>query len=356
MADEEIKGQRAETQKSSSTESTPAVSQQEEMEISPSQESSKAAETAVSGRGDRLSQAQSRVVAAREKVLSAEEEIEECLRNIQNDLEAFEAYERASLLPVVEESRRLLESIGMEEAKIEAKLPELELEEPEAQKLEIEDLSSGKGSAFFWGLIAAVATVGGWYAYATEKAGISLLPQKLPDLASLSTLAGKVSLLLGPAENPSVGAAVVIGSTLVVWWLVYTVLVALRSAKNQRLAEKIEEEAGFYCRKKEECKAMMERVREHLDTLRQTVQKYEVLLHEKNAGLRRALYVEEAENYDDLHERSKELARQMDEMLKELDRLLATPMARSGMLTSESEEALRRAKRVVNDQILRLYS
>jgi hypothetical protein len=257
---------------------------------------------------------------------------------------------------VVEESQKLLESIGMEETVIEPALTELELEDPEEEKLRIGDLSSGKGGAFFWGLLAVIATVGGWYAFAVQKAGASLIPQKVPDMETLSTLAGKVSLLLGPAENPSVGAAVVIGSALVVWWLVYTVLVAVRASRNQRIAEEIEEKAGFYCQKKEECKTMMEQVREHLKTLQQTVRKYEVLLAEKNAALRRALFIEEAENFDGLHARSKETAREMDAMLKELDRLLATPMARSGILTEESVEALRQAKRVINDQILRLYN
>jgi hypothetical protein len=307
-------------------------------------------------KGDSYTMAQNRVVAARRKVENAEEEIEECLRNIRSDLEVFEAYERERLAPVFGESRRILESLGMEEKAVEPALAELELENPEEEKLEIRDLSSGKGSAFFWGLLAAVATVGGWYAYAVGKAGTSLIPTRVPDMATLSTLAGKVSLLTGPAENPSVGAAIVIGSALVVWWLVYMVLVAIRAAKNRRIAEEVEEQAGFYCRKKEECKEMMEQVREHLATLKKTVEKYEVILDEKNASLRRALFIEEAENFDGLHERSKEIAREVDALLRELDRLLSTPMAKSGVLTPESTEALRHAKRVINDQILRLYN
>jgi len=319
-------------------------------------ENSETAETASASTVSEERTPQSRVVAARQRVLSAEEEIEECLQNIQKDLERFEAYEQEHLIPVVEESQRLLESIGMEEAAIEPALSELELENPEEEKLRIEDLSSGKGGAFFWGLVAAAAAVGGWYAYAVQKAGAPLIPQNTPDLAAFSSLAGKISLLLGPAENPSVGAAVVLGSALVVWWLVYTVLVAVRAAKNRRIAEEVEEQAGFYCRKKEECKSMMEQVREHLKALQQTVEKYEVLLDEKNAGLRRAVFIEEAERFDNLHSRSQAMARDVEELLKELDRLLATPMARSGILTPESVEALRHAKRVVNDHILRIYS
>jgi len=297
-----------------------------------------------------------RVQAAKARVKSAEEEIEECMEKIQSDLAAFEAYEQKSLLPVVEESQRLLESIGMEEAAIEPALTELELENPEEAKLEIREPSSGKAGAFFWGMIAAAATVAGWYAYAVKQLGTPFIPQKIPDIGSFSALAGKISLLIGPQEHPPVGAALVVGSAVVVWWLVYMILVGIRTAKNRRIAEEVEEQAGFYCQKKEECKTMMEQVREHLKSLHDTVEKYTVLLDEKNAGLRRAIFVEEAERFDQLHERSQAMAREMEELLKELDRLLATPMAKSGVLTPESVEALRHAKRVINDQILRLYS
>jgi hypothetical protein len=243
--------------------------EEEQKEETAEEPAENAAAPAMAGGG--LADAQKRVVAARSRVESAEEEIEECIRNIQEDLAEFEAYEKGELLPVVEESQKLLESIGMEEAAIEPTLTELELEDPHEEKLRIEDLSSGKGGAFFWGLIAAGATGGGWDAFAGQKAGAPLIPQKVPDMGTLSALAGKVSLLFGPAENPSVGAAVVIGTALVVWWLVYTVLVAVRASYNKRIAEEIEEKAGFYCQKKEECKAMMERVREHLKSLQQTV-------------------------------------------------------------------------------------
>jgi len=299
---------------------------------------------------------QERVVAAREMVQSTEAEIEACMLGVQKELEEFDAYEREALEPLIRESKELMERLGDQGVEIEAAVTAVELEDPEEEKLQIEDLPSGKLGAWFWGLIAGVATVGGWYAYAAQKAGEPLIPSTVPDMGYFSKLAGKVSLLLGPAENPSVGAAVVIGSALVVWWLVYMILVALRNAKNQRIAQEVEEQAHFYCQKKEECKTKMEEVREHLDALKNTLQKYEVLLREKNAGLHRAIFIEEADSFDKLHAKSQEMAREVQAMLDELKKLLAAPMARSGALTQESVEALRHAKRVINDLILRLYN
>ncbi|WP_457608588.1 hypothetical protein [Nitratifractor sp.] len=301
--------------------------------------------------------AQKKVEEARRKVQSAEEEIEECLRNIEEDLHRFEEYERESLLPVVDESRALLERIDVGELpETEKMVPSVELISPEEDKPTIRDLSPGKGGALFLALLGGILTLLGWYLFAAKKAGLTLLPQGQPDMTLLNKLSAAISEFFGQGANASVGMAIVVISTLVVMWLIYTIFVAVRASKNIHEAEKVEEAAGFYCRKKEECKEMMKRVREHLETLDQTVRKYEVVLHEQNAALRRAFYIEKAENFDDLHDKSKKTVRELQDLLRELDRLLETPMARSGMLTEESVEALRHAKRTINDHILRLYS
>jgi len=335
-----------------STETKEGEVESEKASLEPSQEAG--SETVPQ---DKNALARQKVAAARERVLSAEEEVEECLQNIENDVKAFEEYEREELLPTVTKSRALLQKVGATEL-VESKelLPPVELENPDEQALRIEDLSSGKFGAFFLALLGGIATLIGWYLFAVSKAGLALLPSGMPDLGFFSSLAAKISEAFGQGENASVGAAIVVVTTLLLMILIYWVLVSVRASRNLHRAQEIEEEAGFYCRKKEECKEKMAQVREHLKQLDQTVRKYEVLLEEKNAGLRRALHIEDAKNFDELHDKSKELVVEMQTLLSELEKLLDTPMARSGMLTQESVEALRHAKRVINDHILRLYS
>ena len=306
--------------------------------------------------GDRHTRAQKQVEAARALVESADAEIEECIANIRNDLAKFEEYEQSTLLPVVEESRRILSGLGAGELPPGAVLSEVELENPAEEPLVIEDLSSGKGSAFGWGVLATLLALLGWYLYGASRAGVSPIPDRTPDLGFFSAIAGKISLLIDQAANPAVGAAIALVTALLAGWIVYAVLVALRASRNQRIAEEIAQEAGFYCRKKEECKEKMAQVREHLKELQRTVQKYHVLLDEKNAALRRALFIEDADSLEKLHRRSRQSVEELQELLRELHRVLETPMAKEGMLTKESVERLRHAKRVVNDQILRLYS
>lgn len=306
--------------------------------------------------GDRHTRAQKQVEAARSQVESADAEIETCLENIRRDLEAFERYEEQKLKPIVDESRRLLAELGVEELPALPEATAVDLEAPDREALEIRDLASGKGTAFFWGLITTLAALAGWWIYGAQKAGVPVLPAQAPDLGLLERIAGGISLLVGPAQNAPVGAAIAIATALLLGGLVYWVLLGLRAAKNEKIAQEVVQEAGFYCRKKEECKEKMAQVREHLKELKRTAEKYQALLDEKNATLRRAIFIEQADALEKFHAKSRRTVEEVQELLQQLERLLGTPMAQEGMLTAESVEALRQAKRTVNDHILRLYS
>ncbi|WP_456433234.1 hypothetical protein [Nitratifractor sp.] len=306
---------------------------------------------------DKNALARTKVEHARRQVEEAEAEIEECLRRIEEDLDRFESYENEVLVPVMRRSRRLLSEVGTDAVKIpENPLSEVELIDPEEERIEIGEISSGKVGAFFWSLLAGAATVGGWYVYAVQKLGLGIVPAQTSDWAFFSKLAAAIAAAFGQGENPAVGWAIVVASALAVMGIVYAVIVALRASKNLKTAERLEEEASFYCTKKSKCKEKMEAVRKHLETLDATARKYEVLLEEQNAALRRALHIEGNKKLPELHEKTQKLVAEMVTLLNALDTVLETPMARHGVLTPESVEALRRAKRVVNDQILRIYN
>lgn len=306
--------------------------------------------------GSKMVVAKAIISDAKREVLSAEEEIAECLQNIQNDLETFERYEKAEVVPVLEESRELLQRIGMEEAPQKPLLgTRIDLENPEVKKIEIKELSSGRFGAFLTALIAGTATVAGWYAFAATKMGLPVVPKKVPTVDEAKAMLDTVAGALGAGSGFEIGAAIVGGSALVVMWIIYAAMVAMRASKNLKTAEKLEEEASFYCTKKKECKEKMALVREHIKDLAKTVKKYEAVLQENNAGLKRAFVIEETQSFNQLHERSKALARTTEELLEEVERLLATPMAQSGMLTMESANELAKAEELVNEHIGKLY-
>ncbi|WP_456458708.1 hypothetical protein [Nitratifractor sp.] len=301
-----------------------------------------------------------RIQAAKEKVAEANREIQSYVDKARKEFQQFEKYEKSELLPVLEESCEILTKVGIEEelpvVEGKAQLPKLELENPEEERLEIPAVSSGKGGAFFWALLGGVATLAGWYAFAAERAGLPLIPKQLPQMPQLEKLSATIADLFGQGAHAPVGAAIIIGSTLVVMWIIYMVIVAVRRSHNQRLAEEVEKQAEEYCERLDECKAKMNAVEEQVKNLDNTVHKYEVLLKEMNAGINRALYIEEVSSFDELHDKTKEQIERLKTLLEEIEKLLETPIARSGELTPESVETLREAKRMINDEILRLYS
>ena len=301
-----------------------------------------------------------RIQAAKEKVAEANREIQSYVDKARKEFRQFEEYEKSELLPVLEESCEILTKVGIEEelpvVEGKAPLPELELENPEEERLEIPAVSSGKGGAFFWALVGGVATLAGWYAFAAERAGLPLIPKQLPQMSQLEKLSAAIADLFGQGSHAPVGAAIVIGSTLVVMWIIYMVLVSVRRSHNQRLAEEVEKQAAEYCERLDECKAKMNAVEEQVKNLDNTARKYEVLMKEINAAVNRALYIEEVSSFDELHDKTKEQIERLKTLLEEIEKLLETPIARSGELTPESVETLREAKRMINDEILRLYS
>ncbi len=307
-------------------------------------------------KGNKLQVARALIRQAQEEVKSAEAEIEECLQNIRNDLEAFEAYEKSSVIPVTEESRKLLQETGIEEHPQKPLLGQrVDLEDPEDHKIEIRELPTGRFGACVMALIGGAVTVGGWYYVVAMKTGLPLIPKALPKVEEIKEMLSAVPSIVKVGQGAEMGAAIVGGSVLIVMWLIYVMMVSSRASKNLRIAEKVEEDAMFYCTKKKECKEKMAQVREHIRDLENTVKKYEAVLQENNAGLRRAFLIEGTRSFPQLHERTKAQARATEELLRELDALLATPLAEGGMLTMDSANALARAEQVIGEYLEKLY-
>ncbi len=79
------------------------------------------------------------------------------------------------------------------------------------------------------------------------------------------------------------------------------------------------------------------------------------MLAENNAGLRRAFIVEGTEDFSKMHDKSRRLAQRTEELVKELDALLTTPLAEAGMLTLESMHALTRAQKIMEEYLASIY-
>jgi hypothetical protein len=294
------------------------------------------------------------VESARERVSSAEKEVQEALEAIEEKLDEFIEYEKSALAPIVDESRRIVQKVGMQDDEI-GELPEPKADFTllkEAKGLDLQSISSGKGGAFFLSLIFGAATLGGWYMLATKGSGAV----EGLNMAVAEKLASKISTLLSLGGSAQAGMAVVVVSTLIVMWIVYSIKVGLQTSKNIEIAKEIEEKANEYCERKNECKLKVLEVADSIRDINELVRKYEVLLNEKNATLRRALYLENTPDFEELHERSKKELEHMIGFIREIETLLSIPLAKNGELNAESLEAIEETKELLEKHIHDIYN
>lgn len=300
---------------------------------------------------------QEKVEYARSIVEDADSKVYECLAVVKKDIDEFEEYEQESLVPVIDESRRLLDRLGVDDEEI-GELPHVNADISAVEndeKLYVNDLPSGKGGAFFWGLIGGLATLAGWYAFAAKEAGMSMVPQSL-DMDTIEKLSAKLSESIGFSANAQAGLAVAVASAVLIFIIIYSIKVSLQTSKNEELAKEIENKAVEYKSEKEQCRLNMEAIDEHIRNLRDVALKYEVLLDEKNAAVRRAIRIEGVATFDDLHENSKKEIEHLMTLIREIERLIEAPVIENGALSQHGANLLRDTEKLLQNHIDNIYS
>ena len=301
--------------------------------------------------------AKAKIAQAEETIQSVDAEIEACMKRVDEDLAHFKQAEEALLTQGLRPARKMLKELGVTEKLIEsAPAPKVDLNDPELKPVEIQKISSGKGTGLMWGLLGGVAALAGWCYTATQALGLPLVPTKVPDMERINAVLGWTAKQFGQGENVAVGGTIVGISLLVIMGLIYWIVTALRGSSNLKVAEKIETETEFYCTKKGECKEQMKKVREHIANAQKTVEKYEVLLAEQNGALKRAIFIEEAETYDQLHAKTRQTVQTLQHLADEIEAFLETPMAEHGILSKEGIEILERVNKTANDHVMKLYA
>ncbi len=301
-------------------------------------------------------QATAKVATAQSRIQSTNEEIEACMARVEEDLNAFKGAQTRFFNQVLHPSQQMLKAVGAKDRIFESlPAPQVDLKDDALAPVAIVKLSSGTGRGLLYGLLGGLAVVGGWCYAATQALGMPLIPETFPDVARITQSLGWVAQRMGQGNNVAVGGTIIGVSAVVVGWGVYALTKTVRGSSNLKKATQIEEDTEFYCTKKGECKAQMEKVREHIAHAQEMVEKYEVLLAEQNAALQRALYIEEADTYDQLHPHTQQTVRTIKKLTTEVERLLETPMAKHGILSKEGIEILERTHKSANDFVAELY-
>ncbi len=300
------------------------------------------------------------VEEARELVNQSDSEVKDCMEILDEDIEAYEEMRSTVVEGSMEKAEAFLAEVGLEVDALEESEEENGMafgsEEP-IEPMLVKDLSSGKFSAFLLAVIAGIAVIAGWIYVATEKLGMTLDLSKVPapevQHKLLAWIGGGVT---GGEGNPMMGIVILGVSALIVMWAVYAIRVHFREIHNQKVAVEINEEAKFYCSRKEECKKEMERVSEHIHDVIKSLHTYDVFFDELNAKFRRVLYLEGKVPFGEYHAKSREEMKDASILIDSLKELVSVPMAdESGSLSKEGKEALVRSNHILDLYREKLY-
>jgi predicted phage tail protein len=297
-----------------------------------------------------------KIEKAKELSHEAHSIMEECMKNIDEDLEKLQTQKETLFDNSLNPSELLLEKTGTEEQKLEA-LPdsEVDLVDPEVQEVEIRDLSSGKFKAIFFSILSGIVLLLAWCYTAVSKLGLPIVPEKIPDMERLNKVLEWTSAQIGQGDNANIGSAIVIISVLFVMFVVYLIMVATRANHNLKVATQTEEAISTYCTQREECQQKMQLIRTHIQETTRALGEYGILLDEQNAKIRRALHFEDGESYYELHQLTRDEIDRTKQLVNSVKFLLSAPIAQSGVLTQSGIETLTDAKEYIISYLEELY-
>ena len=296
---------------------------------------------------------------ARDMVSQSDLEVKDCMGILDEDIDAFEEAKSALVEGNLRKNEALLTEVGFEPEELNDAGEEgvkFGSEEP-IKPMYVRDLSSGKFGAFILALIAGLVVIAGWIFAATENLGMTLYLDRVPSQEVQNKLLAWIGGgMTGGEGNPMVGMVILGLSTLIAIWAVYSLRIYLREAHNQKLAQKVNEEAKFYCTQKEECKKEMEKVSEHIHKVVGSLHTYDIFFDELNAKMRRILHLEGKLPFNEYHPKSKEEIRSATILINGLNELISTPMAgENGSLSEESKKVLERSNRALEHHREKLY-
>ena len=236
----------------------------------------------------------------------------------------------------------------------EATIKEIELDNKE-EKIDIKEPSKGIFKGIVFGSIAMFATVAASFAIGAKMSNIAINAQTILDKANWDKVASYFSKLLNINTTPTAGYLLIGASSILIGLIVYKLTTWLQKLKNNRYINKLEQDVEEYSTKLQDKMEKMKELIEHAEHIKLVMQKYDIILQEQNAKIRRMLFIEQPESVDDLQRASKLEVDKTILILDELLKLMNTPVNEGVEITPDSKERLKSANSVINEVIKKLY-
>ena len=256
-------------------------------------------------------------------------------------------------------TEELLEKIGADNLLLQGDESfELSLNQSDKNYFNMRTIYTGRFTGIVLALFSFLVTIVLWLYFATKSLNIdsksfTFANFKEEAIPLLDWIGGGIINIEGTA---TMGAFVLGLSGLFVASIVYAVRVSMKANKNLRVAKKTFSETAQYTYTQEESKSEMKIIELHLDGINQQIQNFNVLLDEKNAVLKRILYIEgQKDTLLEYHHNSKIIIRDTERLVNTIERLLTTSITKEGRLNPQSVQALSTADAVYEDFIAKEY-
>jgi len=312
------------------------------------------------GRKDKIREAKELIHDSQDLVAEVDASFQEFQLGLSKAATDFDVWKRAFLNKLFRSSEELLKKVGVEYLSNRSIHETFELSvESLVDKLEIENIHSGRFTGLILGTVVALVTLFGWFYFATKALSIPLENITLESIEShrdalLNWIGGGV---VGLEGDIMVGAGILAVSGLLMGWMVYALRVHFKTKKNLMVAKEAYLESRAYASSKDTCKKEILRVDAHLRELIISIENFNIILGEQNAILKRILYVEGGVYEDkEYHPNSKRTMRETEKIMKCIEKLLHTSVTKEGRLNLESQTALSISKAVYAEFISRLYA
>ena len=279
----------------------------------------------------------------------ADKELEEATVN-------FMRLENHIVKTTVATSLSLLKELGVENLEDDIKEAKEIVQENKADLIQIRPLSKGNFVAFVLGLLGTLATATGLTLYGAKLASLPLVLPTFMQKANLDTIANKLASLINIKETPIAGYLLVAAVSILIGLLIFNFMRFIKRRKNIKYVHRLESDVENYINELDEKIKKSQALTEHLDHIKQVMQKYDIILQEQNAKIRRMLFIEQpTEGLDSLQRASQVEVEKTLLILDELLKLMNSSVNDGLEITQESHENLHSANSIINEVIKKLY-
>lgn len=295
---------------------------------------------------------------ARSIVQDAEAQLDECKLLLASDLKEYENAKENLKTNGLDESETLLKSLGFESVESAEPSEDMVVFEPkeELQPIQIQDISSGGFTGLVLALIAGALTYLVMVYVAAAKVGTTFYASHAFSPEALKPVMEWYATLVGMADKAVVGGAIIAAVVLLVMWIIYAIRVSIRSNRNMRMAETQLENAEAYSAQKGSCKEEMDKVDAYINESVNTLNLYQVILHEQKAKLLRIKHIENDKiETTDFHHKSTIEMQDTAELISAIKDFMSVPMSEEGKLSGKSSLFLHRAQSKIQKVLDRLY-